>query len=126
VATWEKELIAKGYKPRTAREARKLLSAIMGDAIPRYIQINTAAPETRERKERAAPHRRSRESRESVADPAVATNGFEDLQLYREMSRSADERFFREEVADGALREKTANVLRSWASAFPGSVEPKY
>jgi integrase len=43
VAAWEKELIARGYKPRTAREARKLLSTILGDAIPRYIKVNTAA-----------------------------------------------------------------------------------
>lgn len=56
----------------------------------------------------------------------VATNGFEDLQLYREMSRRVEERFLREEVADGPLREKAANVLRSWAAAFPGTVESKY
>ncbi len=43
VAAWEKELIGKPYKPRTAREARKLLSTIMGDAIPRYITVNPAA-----------------------------------------------------------------------------------
>jgi len=43
VAKWEKELVAKGYKPRTAREARKLLSTILSDAIPRYIQVNPAA-----------------------------------------------------------------------------------
>lgn len=43
VAAWEKELIGKPYKPRTAREARKLLSTILNDAIPRYIKINTAA-----------------------------------------------------------------------------------
>src|SRR5690348_2704552 len=43
VAAWEKGLIGRGYKPRTAREARKLLSTIMGDAIPRYIKVNPAA-----------------------------------------------------------------------------------
>ena len=43
MAAWEKELIGKGYKPRTAREARKLLSAILGDAVPRYIKVNPAA-----------------------------------------------------------------------------------
>jgi hypothetical protein len=43
VAVWEKELIGKPYKPRTAREARKLLSTILGDAIPRYIKVNPAA-----------------------------------------------------------------------------------
>jgi guanine deaminase len=56
----------------------------------------------------------------------VATFGFEDLQLYRELANSADKRFIREEGAEGALREKAAGVLRSWASAFPGIVEPKY
>jgi guanine deaminase len=56
----------------------------------------------------------------------VATYGFEDLQLYREMSRSAEKRFLQEEVAEGALREKASDVLRSWAAAFPGVVETKY
>jgi guanine deaminase len=40
----------------------------------------------------------------------VATFGFEDLQLYREMSRSAEKRFLQEEVAEGALREKASDV----------------
>jgi guanine deaminase len=56
----------------------------------------------------------------------VATYGFEDLQLYREMSRSVEKRFLQEEVAEGALREKATSILRSWAAAFPGPVEPKY
>jgi guanine deaminase len=56
----------------------------------------------------------------------VATFGFEDLQLYREMSRSAEKRFLHEEAAEGTLREKAANILRSWAAAFPVQVEPKY
>lgn len=43
VSAWERELVARGYMPRTAREARKLLSTILGDAIPRYIQVNPAA-----------------------------------------------------------------------------------
>jgi guanine deaminase len=56
----------------------------------------------------------------------VATFGFEDLQLYREMSHSAEKRFLQEEAAGGVLRERAANILRSWAAAFPRPVEPKY
>lgn len=56
----------------------------------------------------------------------VATFGFEDLQLYREMSRSPEKRFLQEEAAGGDLREKAANILRSWAATFPDLVEPKY
>jgi guanine deaminase len=56
----------------------------------------------------------------------VATFGFEDVQLYREMSRGIEERFLSEVAAEGSLREKAARILRSWAIAFPGSVEPKY
>jgi guanine deaminase len=56
----------------------------------------------------------------------VATYGFEDLQLYRELARTADERFLQEQAAGEALREKAADILRSWAAAFPGIVEPKY
>jgi hypothetical protein len=43
IAAWEKELIAKGYQRRTAREARSTLATILSDAIPRYIQVNPAA-----------------------------------------------------------------------------------
>jgi guanine deaminase len=56
----------------------------------------------------------------------VATFGFEDLQLYREMALSVDTRFLQEQAAGATLREKAADVLRSWAAAFPGIVEPKY
>jgi hypothetical protein len=35
-------------------------------------------------------------------------------------------RLLQEQAAVGALREKAANILRSWAAAFPGTVEPKY
>jgi guanine deaminase len=56
----------------------------------------------------------------------VATFGFEDLQLYREIARSRDERSLQEQAAGEDLREKAASVLRSWAAAFPGAVEPKY
>ncbi len=56
----------------------------------------------------------------------VAAFGFEDLQLYRELAQTADKRFLQEQAAGDALRKKAANVLRSWADAFPGIVEPKY
>jgi guanine deaminase len=56
----------------------------------------------------------------------VAMNGFEDLQLYRELARSREERTIREDVADPALRERAADVLRSWADELPHPVEPKY
>jgi len=55
----------------------------------------------------------------------VAMNGFEDLQLYRELTRPAEQRALREDVAEGALREEAATVLREWASLLPEAVIPK-
>ena len=43
IAAWEMQLISRGYERRTAREARATLTTILGDAIPRYIQVNPAA-----------------------------------------------------------------------------------
>ena len=43
IATWERELVARGYQRRTAREARSTLATILNDAMPRYIQTNPAA-----------------------------------------------------------------------------------
>lgn len=43
IAVWEKQVLAKGYTRRTAREARSTLATILADAIPRYIQSNPAA-----------------------------------------------------------------------------------
>jgi integrase len=43
IAAWEKRLIAQGYKKSTTRDARGTLGNILGDAIPRYIQLNPAA-----------------------------------------------------------------------------------
>lgn len=43
IATWERGLVAQGYKRRTAREARSTLTTILNDAMPRYIQTNPAA-----------------------------------------------------------------------------------
>jgi guanine deaminase len=56
----------------------------------------------------------------------VAENGFEDLQLYRELTYPADRRFLHEEVADGHLREQATEVLRLWSSALSEPVVPKY
>ena len=43
IALWEKQIVARGYTRRTAREARSTLATILADAIPRYIQSNPAA-----------------------------------------------------------------------------------
>ena len=43
IAVWEKQIVARGYTRRTAREARSTLTTILADAIPRYIQSNPAA-----------------------------------------------------------------------------------
>jgi guanine deaminase len=56
----------------------------------------------------------------------VATYGFEDLQLYRELARATRHRSLREDEADQNIRSQAADVLRSWAEEFPGPVEPKY
>lgn len=48
----------------------------------------------------------------------VATYGFEDLQLYRELTHQAEQRSLPAEAAGG--------VLRSWAEQFPETVQPKY
>jgi len=56
----------------------------------------------------------------------VATYGFEDLQLYRELTRPADQRSIREDEADPSLRSQAVDVLRTWAEEFPEPVEPKY
>lgn len=57
----------------------------------------------------------------------VAANGFEDLQLYRELARQRDQRALREEeAASPQLREEAASVLKAWARQLPAPVEPKY
>ena len=56
----------------------------------------------------------------------VATCGFEDLQLYRELATSAEQRSLPEVSADGPLRVLAADVLRKWAEDFPEPVTPKY
>lgn len=55
----------------------------------------------------------------------VAVNGFEDLQLYRELTYPAERRSLNEQPAEGELRKQAADVLRSWSEALPFDVEPK-
>ena len=56
----------------------------------------------------------------------VATYGFEDFQLYRELSYTADKRFLQEDAADDPLHQDAADVLRAWADQLPFDVEAKY
>jgi tRNA(Arg) A34 adenosine deaminase TadA len=56
----------------------------------------------------------------------VATYGFEDFQLYRELTLPADRRSLREDAAGGALRDDAAGALRAWTEKLPSPVEPKY
>jgi tRNA(Arg) A34 adenosine deaminase TadA len=56
----------------------------------------------------------------------VATHGFEDLQLYRELATEAGLRSLPEVSAGGTLRTQAADVLRNWAEDFPERVTPKY
>jgi guanine deaminase len=56
----------------------------------------------------------------------VATYGFEDLQLYRELASTSEKRSMPEVGADEPLRALAADVLRQWADNFPGPVTPKY
>lgn len=39
---WEKQLVARGYAPSTAKDVRATLTNILGDAVPRHLQINPA------------------------------------------------------------------------------------
>ena len=55
----------------------------------------------------------------------VASYGFEDLQLYRELHQPAEHRSIREESASEPLRGEAAAVLRAWAETLPEPVEPK-
>jgi tRNA(Arg) A34 adenosine deaminase TadA len=56
----------------------------------------------------------------------VATSGFEDLQLHRELTLQREQRALREDTADGDLRGEAASALRAWADKLPLPVEPKY
>ena len=56
----------------------------------------------------------------------VAANGFEDLQLYRELARPREARTLREEAADSPLQRQATRILRAWGDRLPSPVEPKY
>jgi guanine deaminase len=56
----------------------------------------------------------------------VATFGFEDLQLYRELSRPNEERLIVEQAAGPEQRNQAVQGLRAWAEALPFPVRPKY
>jgi guanine deaminase len=56
----------------------------------------------------------------------VATYGFEDLQLYQELSRPSQGRSLREDPADDGLREQAVAALRAWTEQLPQPVTPKY
>jgi guanine deaminase len=56
----------------------------------------------------------------------VATYGFEDLQLYRELATDTERRALPEVSAGSSLRALAASALRDWAENFPGPVTPKY
>ena len=42
IATWEMQLVRNGYSRRTAGDARSMLITVLGDAVPRYVQVNPA------------------------------------------------------------------------------------
>jgi guanine deaminase len=56
----------------------------------------------------------------------VATYGFEDFQLYRELTQPAEQRSLREDHAEDDLRSQAIDVLREWADQLPEPVKPKY
>lgn len=55
----------------------------------------------------------------------VATYGFEDLQLYREIATPIERRALREQGSEGRLRTQATDVLRAWADTLPEPVVPK-
>jgi guanine deaminase len=56
----------------------------------------------------------------------VATYGFEDLQLYRELATDATQRSLPEVTAGEPLRILASDVLQDWAGNLPMPVTPKY
>jgi integrase len=46
ISVWERELVERGYAKRTAKDARSVLTTVLGDAIPRHIQTNPAQRRT--------------------------------------------------------------------------------
>jgi guanine deaminase len=56
----------------------------------------------------------------------VATYGFKDLQLYRELTKPNEERLIAEQAAGQDQREEAVRGLRDWTEGLPSPVEPKY
>lgn len=56
----------------------------------------------------------------------VAASGFEDLQLYRELTYDRNDRSLQEDTAGQDLHNRANEVLKAWAAQLPGSVEAKY
>jgi tRNA(Arg) A34 adenosine deaminase TadA len=56
----------------------------------------------------------------------VATYGFEDLQLYRELTKPSAERLIVEQAAGQEQRDQAVQGLREWTEKLPFPVEPKY
>lgn len=61
----------------------------------------------------------------SATSHDVARYGFEDLQLYRELTYPGQQRSLREDQADETIRSQAADVLREWADHLPFPVKPK-
>ncbi|MCA1274044.1 nucleoside deaminase [Streptomyces sp. 7G] len=55
----------------------------------------------------------------------VAWNGFEDLQLYRELAAPASERSLGQGTRNPELLERARAVLRAWTDSLPEPVVPK-
>ncbi len=55
----------------------------------------------------------------------VATHGFEDLQLYRELTRETHSRTLREDAADADQRVQATAILAAWTDQLPNPVTPK-
>jgi guanine deaminase len=55
----------------------------------------------------------------------VGAYGFEDLQLYRELTVESDLRTLRVEAAKGHLHDQATEVLKSWAAQLPEPVVAK-
>jgi len=56
----------------------------------------------------------------------VATYGFEDLCLYRELTKPNEDPLIAEQAADEELREQAVQGLRDWTEKLGFAVEPKY
>lgn len=56
----------------------------------------------------------------------VATYGFEDLRLYRELTKPRGERLIAEQAGSSGQRDEAVKGLREWTQQLRSPVEPKY